>query len=345
MGNKKSRKVFTKKESVNSTPAETLKKLYEIMLRIRRFEERVIEVYPLQDMKTPVHLCIGEEAVAAGICMNLRRDDYVFTTHRSHGHNIAKGADMRLIMSEFYGRKTGCSKGKGGSMHICSPENGILGTSAIVGGGIPIAVGTALASVMRDRDNVSVTFFGDGAVDEGTFHESLNFASLKKLPVIFVCENNFYATNSPQSARQPHDNIAMRAEGYAMPGVQIDGNNVIAVYETAREAIDRARAGGGPTLIECRTYRWKGHVGPDCDVEKGCRPRDEHDMWLKKCPVERTRKLLLRNKVMNKKDMVGLLEKVNKEVDEALEFGRSSPFPEPSEVYEDVYYSGYDIKK
>lgn len=329
-----------KKKTVNSIPPETLRQLYEVMLRIRRFEEKVIEVYPLQDMKTPVHLCIGEEAIAAGVCMNLRNDDYVFTTHRSHGHNIAKGTDMKLIMAEFYGRKTGCSKGKGGSMHICSPEDGILGTSAIVGGGIPIAVGTALASVMKGVDTVSVPFFGDGATDEGTFHESMNFASLKKLPVIFVCENNFYATNSPQSARQPHDNISIRAEGYAMPGIQIDGNDIVAVYETAREAVDRARAGGGPTLIECRTYRWKGHVGPDCDVEKGCRPRDEHDMWLKKCPVERARKLFLENRIMSEKEMKNLLEKINKEIDEAVEFGRSSPFPDAHELFEDVYYSG-----
>lgn len=328
-----------KQKTVNSITAETLKKLYGIMLSIRRFEEKVIEVYPLQDMKTPVHLYIGEEAIAAGVCIHLRKDDYVFTTHRSHGHSIAKGADMKPLMAEFYGRRAGCSKGKGGSMHICAPENGILGTTAIVGGGIPIAVGTALASVMKGVNAVSVTFFGDGAVDQGTFHESLNFASLKKLPVIFVCENNFYATNSPQSARQPHDNIAMRAEGYAMPGVQVDGNNVVAVYKTAKEAIDRARAGGGPTLIECRTYRWKGHVGPDCDVEKGCRPRDEHSMWLKKCPVERAKKLVLKNKIMNEKEIDELLGRVDKEVNDALEFGRSSPFPDPSEVYEDVYYS------
>jgi pyruvate dehydrogenase E1 component alpha subunit len=327
-----------KRKKVNSISPETLKKLYEMMLRIRRFEEKVIEVYPLQDMKTPVHLYIGEEAIAAGVCINLRKDDYVFTSHRSHGHCIAKGVDMRMLMAEFYGRKTGCCKGKGGSMHPCDPENGIPGTTAIVGGSIPIAVGTALASVMKDEDRVSVAFFGDGAVDQGTFHESMNFASLKKLPVIFLCENNFYATNSPQSARQPHDNIAMRAKGYAMPGIQIDGNDMIAVYETAKEAIDRARAGGGPTLIECRTYRWKGHVGPDCDVEKGCRPRDEHDLWLKKCPVEKTRKYLLENKIMTDKEMGKLLDKINIEVNEALEFGRSSPFPDPKELYEDVYY-------
>ncbi|MDO9289154.1 MAG: thiamine pyrophosphate-dependent dehydrogenase E1 component subunit alpha, partial [Thermodesulfovibrionales bacterium] len=315
-------------KGINSIPAKTLKELYETILRIRRFEEKIIEVYPAQEMKTPVHLCIGEEAIAAGVCIHLRKDDYIFSTHRSHGHSIAKGSDMKRMMAEFYGRKTGCSKGKGGSMHLCDPENGILGSTAIVGGGIPIAVGAALASFMKGTDTVSVAFFGDGAMDEGTFHESMNFASLKKLPVVFLCENNFYATNSPQSARQPHDNIAMRAEGYGMPGVQVDGNDVLAVYEAAKEAVDRARAGGGPSLVECRTYRWKGHVGPDCDVEKGCRPRDEHSMWLKKCPVERTRKLLLENKIMSEKEMEKLLDKINKEMDEAVEFGRSSPFPD-----------------
>lgn len=321
--------------------AETLRELYRTMLRIRRFEEKIIEVYPGQDMKTPVHLCLGEEAIAAAVCIHLRKDDYLFTTHRSHGHSIAKGSDMNRMMAEFYGRKTGYCKGKGGSMHLCDPENGMLGATAIVGGGIPLAVGTALASVMKNTDAVSVAFFGDGAMDEGTFHESLNFASLKKLPVIFLCENNFYATNSPQSARQPHDNIAMRAEGYAMPGTQVDGNDVVAVYKAAKEAVDRARAvGGGPSLIECRTYRWKGHVGPDCDVEKGCRPKDEHLLWLKKCPVDRTRNLLLGKRIMSEAEMGELLREINIEVDEAVDFGRSSPFPDMQELFLDVYHGG-----
>lgn len=320
--------------------AEALRELYRTMLRIRRFEEKIIEVYPAQDMKTPVHLCLGEEAIAAAVCIHLRKDDYLFTTHRSHGHSIAKGSDMKRMMAEFYGRSTGCCKGKGGSMHLCDPENGLLGATAIVGGGIPLAVGTALASVMKNSDTVSVAFFGDGAMDEGTFHESLNFASLKKLPVIFLCENNFYATNSPQSARQPHDNIAMRAGGYSMPGMQVDGNDVVAVYEAAKEAVHMARAGGGPSLIECRTYRWKGHVGPDCDVEKGCRPKDEHSLWLKKCPVDRTRKLLLEKRIMSEAEMDGLLKKINIEVGEAVDFGRSSPFPDMQELFLDVYHGG-----
>ncbi len=319
-------------------PAYVLIDLLRKMLFIRRFEEKIVDVYSEQDMKTPVHLCIGEEAIAVGVCANLNRDDYIFTTHRSHGHCLAKGMDPKQLLAEFYGRKTGYCKGKGGSMHPASVEHNVLGTSAIVGGGIPIAVGTALASWMKKDNRVSVTFFGDGATEEGTFHESMNFASLKRLPVVFVCENNFYATNSPISARQPHDNIAKKAEGYGMPGIQIDGNDVIQVYRTAKEVIQVARNGGGPTLIECRTYRWKGHVGTDYDYEKGCRPRQELEEWMNKCPINSYKDYLIESGIISNTEFQAMISEIDSALQCAITFAKESPFPDISELLKDVYF-------
>jgi TPP-dependent pyruvate/acetoin dehydrogenase alpha subunit len=316
----------------------TLRSLFRHMLRIRRFEEKIIELYPAQDMRTPVHLCVGQEAIAAGVCENLHRDDYLFSTHRNHGHYLAKGIRVEAMMAEFYGRVTGCSRGKGGSMHPVAPECGILGTSAIVGGGIPLAVGTALASRLRRDGKISVTLFGDGATDEGTFHESLNFASLKQLPVLFVCENNFYATNSPQAARQPHDNIAERGAGYHIPGFQVDGNDVLQVYRTVRRAAAWAREGKGPSLIECRTYRWKGHVGPDCDFEKGCRPEAELLDWMSRCPLERFQAYVLEKGIMTPAAIDNLEAAIAEELAAAARFGQESPWPEKADLLTDVYY-------
>lgn len=317
---------------------ETLIKLFEIMLKIRKFEEKIVELYPAQDMKTPVHLYIGQEAVAAGVCVSLKKTDYVFTHSRSHGPCIAKGTSPGKLLAEFYGKKTGCCKGKGGSMHPADIENAIPGTSAIVGGTIPIAVGTALASLMKKKDNVSVAFFGDGGVDQGTFHEGLNFASLKKLPVIFVCENNFYAVNSPIYARQPHDNIAKRASAYAIPGVEVDGNDVMEIYKSAQTAINSARNGEGPTLIEARTYRWFAHVGPDFDHLKGCRPKEEVESWMKRCPIKKLQEYLFKNSLITEEEIQNIQKKIDDEINSAVKFAKQSPFPEKSECYEDVYF-------
>lgn len=316
---------------------DTLKRLYETMLTIRRFEERVVALYPEQEMKCPVHLCIGQEAIAAGVCIHLGKEDYVFSTHRSHGHCIAKGMDLKLMAAELYGKSTGCSRGRGGSMHLADPENGIPGTSAIVGGCIPLAVGAGLSSVMQGDRRVSVAFFGDGAADEGTFHESLNFASLKKLPVVFVCENNDYATNSPRSARQPDVPIAERARGYGIPGRRVDGNDVLLVYAEAQDAIMRARSGGGPTLLEFETYRWKAHVGPNSDIESGCRPEEAHERWLKKCPLDMFQGYLQNSSVVTAAEMGLISALIEKEIDEAIEFGKKSPYPDPSELTRYVY--------
>lgn len=321
----------------NNISAETLKRLLTVMQIIRTVEERVAFVYPEQEIKCPVHLCTGQEAIAAGVCIHLTKEDTIFSTHRSHGHCIAKGMDLKPLVAELYGRTTGCAGGRGGSMHLVDPGHGIPGTTAIVGGCIPLAVGAALSSVMQKKNTVSVAFFGDGAVDEGAFHESMNFASLRKLPVVFVCENNFYATNSPQTARQPDVAIADRAAGYGMPGARADGNDVLAVYRHAEEAVARARSGGGPTLLEFRTYRWKGHVGPTSDIEAGCRPADEHEEWMQKCPLERYKKHLAGHGIFTVSEMGRITAGVEKAVDEAMEFGKASPLPKATELLDHVY--------
>lgn len=318
-------------------PADVLKQLYYTMLRIRLFEDRTAVLYPEQLVKCPVHLCIGQEATAAGVCAHLNKEDYIFSTHRSHGHCIAKGMDLKPMAAELYGKSTGCAMGRGGSMHLVDLEHGIPGTTAIVGGCIPLAVGAALGATKLKNGRISVAFFGDGASEEGSFHESLNYASLKKLPVIFVCENNFYATNSPQKARQPEVAIADRAAGYGMPGLVADGNDVQAVYAAAGEAVARARGGSGPTLLEFRTYRWKGHVGPLEDIAIGCRPADEHAAWLKKCPVDLFGRYLMEQGVVNGEEMAEMTVRIEQEVDAAIAFGKAGPEPGASELFDYVY--------
>ncbi len=307
------------------------------MFTIRRFEEKIIQLYPQQEMKTPVHLYLGQEAIAAGVCLNLEKKDYIFSNHRNHGHCIAKGMDLKIIMAELYGKQTGCSRGKGGSMHLVDIKNGIMGTSAIVGAAMPIAIGAALASQMKNDKRVSVVFFGDGAVDEGAFHESLNFAALKRLPAIFICENNFYATNSPLLARQPADNIFQRAKPYLIKGLRVDGNDIIKVYKSAKDAIESARRGNGPALIEYRTYRYKQHVGTRYDHEVGYRPKEELDTWIKNCPIKRFKNFLLKNNLISLDEIERIQACIDREIEEAVVFAKNSRFPGKDELLEDVY--------
>lgn len=316
-------------------PQFILRKMYTTMLLIRRFEERVGELVAKGEIVTPCHLYIGEEAVAAGACLALKKTDYIFGNHRSHGHYIAKGGDIKELMAEIFCRATGCSRGKGGSMHIVAPEVGLLGTPPIVAASIPIAVGAALSASIKKEKRVSVSFFGDGATNEGVFYESLNFASLKKLPVIFICENNFYSTHMPISKTLADTNIAKKAEGFNMPGIRIDGNDVIKVYQTATEAVKRARAGKGPTLIECRTYRWRGHVGPGDDLGKGLRSKKELDSWMEKCPIKRLERILKIS--TSQKERIS--ERVEKEIQESVIFAKNSPYPAKEELLEDVFKS------
>lgn len=314
--------------------------IYKTMLRIRLFEERIIELYPKEEMRTPVHLYVGQEAVAAGVCHNLLEGDYLFTNHRCHGHCLAKGMSMSSMMAELYGRRTGCCRGKGGSMHLSDPEKRIMATSAIVGGTIPLAVGAGLALKFGKSRNISVVFFGDGAVDEGVFYESLNFAALKKLPVLFVCENNFYATNSPQRARQPLDNIFRKGEAFGIKGFRCDGNDAAGIFETSKRLIEKIRKGSGPYLMECRTYRWKGHVGPDCDFEKGCRPKYELDAWLNKCPVIKLEARLLKKGFLTEAKVRKFRHEIRGAVIKAEAFAKKSDFPAAGELYADVYWKG-----
>lgn len=324
-------------ETATDISPATLRSLYIMMLKIRRVEERIAEPLLQGEIKCPTHLYIGQEAVATGICANLRKDDHVFSTHRSHGHYIAKGGDINALMAELYGKVTGCSKGRGGSMHLASPDIGLLGSSAIVAGTIPLAVGVALAFSLKGQDTVSVAFFGDGATNEGVFYESLNFASLKKVPVIFVCENNFYSTHMPISACLANTCIYKKAEIFNMPGIKIDGNNVFEVFRAAKRAVEDARHGSGPTLIECMTYRWRGHVGPDFDLDKGLRSKEELDSWMNRCPIKALEEFLLEHDILSEPEKIQIYKGIDKEVEESIVFARESPYPDKTEVLSNVF--------
>lgn len=298
------------------------KKLYSEMLRLRLIEEKIAAIYhQANEIKTPTHLYTGQEAVAVGVANAMVEGDVVSASHRSHGMYIAKGGDLKAMMAELFGKEAGCSKGWGGSMHLVDVAKGVMGSSSILGGTIPHAVGCALAFQIKDQPNVAVAAFGDAAIEEGVFHESLNWAALKKLPVIFVCENNLYSTSTPLKNRQPPVEIFKRAESYGIDGIQIDGNDVIKVYEVALKAMANARKGKGPTLIEAMTYRWREHVGPNYDYDLGYRSKEELQEWMSKCPLKKYAH------VMSPEESEALNEQYVKEVDEAIEYARQCPFP------------------
>jgi acetoin:2,6-dichlorophenolindophenol oxidoreductase subunit alpha len=316
---------------------ELLVRLYRGMALVRRTEEKIVALYPEQEMRCPTHLSIGQEATATGVCASLRPTDVLFSGHRCHAHYLAKGGDLPRMMAELYGRATGCAGGKGGSMHLVDPTVGAMGASAVVAGSIPLAVGAALAARMQGRDTVAVAFFGDGAVEEGAFHESVSFAALRRLPVIFACENNFYATYSPMTSRQVADNIFARVEPLGMPGVRVDGNDVTAVYRAAADAVRRARAGAGPTLLELRTYRWRDHVGPGSDVGVGYRTQAEVDAWMAQDPVATFARALERAGVLEEAARRAIERAIDTAVEAAVAFAKTSPFPEPAELAAHVY--------
>ena len=319
-------------------PKETYRSLFEMMLRIRMVEEKIAELYPEQEMRCPVHLCTGQEAIAAGVCANLSRNDYVLSGHRSHGHYLAKGGNLKAMMAELYGKVTGCSKGKGGSMHLVDLSVGFLGATPIVGSTIPIAVGTAFGSMMLNEQRVTVVFFGDAAVEEGVFHESINFAMLKKLPVLFVCENNLYSVYSPISVRQPEGReIFELAKGHGVESYQGDGNDVIQVYKLAEQAIGKARQGNSPTFLEFKTYRWREHCGPCYDHDLGYRPESEFQKWKQRCPIERLKERLLGDRVLCNQDIKRMKHKLEVEIEDAVAFAKESPFPEGQLLMEDIY--------
>lgn len=318
-------------------PFRTLIDLLYDMLKIRMTEQEIARLYPQQEMRCPVHLCVGQEAVPAAVCRCLAHGDMLFASHRSHGYYIARGASLKALFAELYGKTTGCTGGKGGSQHLACPQKGFVGSSAIVAGTIPIAVGAALSAVMQRRKSVVVVAFGDGAIDQGVFYESLNFSALKRLPVIFVCENNLYATHAHLSVRQFKDNIFERAAVLGVRGMRVDGNDAMRVFAACLEATARARAGGGPTLLECRTYRWLEHVGPYYDYHLRYRSRAELYRWMRRCPIVMLERRLLRQKVIRDDQLIAAKRHIASMLREAVSFAKKSPFPARGQVYTDVY--------
>jgi TPP-dependent pyruvate/acetoin dehydrogenase alpha subunit len=309
-----------------------VERFYRCIYRIRRVEEEIAAVYPTDKIKSPVHLSIGQEAVSVGVCEALRPDDTVFGSYRSHALYLAKGGDLKKMIAELYGKVTGCAKGKGGSMHLVDAPHGIMGASAVVGTTIPQAVGYAYALKLRRKDSIVVSFFGDGAVDEGAFHESLNFAALKSLPVIFVCENNAYAIHTHQSRRQKFANICERARVYGIPAEQIGNNDVLRIHARVSEAVLKLRSGKpGPYFFECLTYRLKEHVGPNDDFHLGYRSREEAEPWIRDDPLKTLAAAL------NPPQRQRIEMEAEAEIRAAFDFAEESPFPQAAELFTDVF--------
>lgn len=318
---------------------ELLLQMYRTMQRIRQFESKIRDLATANEIPGFVHVSIGEEASATGVCAALRKTDRITSTHRGHGHLIAKGGELKRMMAEILGKRGGYCKGKGGSMHIVDFSLGILGANGIVGAGLPITTGSALAAVVAGRDDVTVCFFGDGAANEGTFHESLNLAAVWKLPAVFVCENNGFGEFTPMQTVTAVGDIAVRAQAYGIPGHIVDGNDVLEVYRYACEAVARARTGQGPTLLECKTYRWEGHVvGEQAFIGAGAyRAESEIEEWKKRCPILKFEKYLLEGGKVTNTELERIRREATAELEEAIAFARSSPLPDPSEALEDVF--------
>jgi pyruvate dehydrogenase E1 component alpha subunit len=309
--------------------------MYRTMVRIRGFETNVERLFAEGKIPGFVHLYLGEEAIATGVCAALREDDFITSTHRGHGHCVAKGGTLKEMFAEIYGKRTGYCKGKGGSMHIAAVERGILGANGIVGGGLTLANGAAFSAQYRGTDQVAVCFFGDGATNNATFHEGINLAATWNLPVIFVCENNQFGMSVPQKHHQRIIDISMRAQAYGIPGMTLDGNDVVKVYEGAVEAIQRAREGSGPTLIECKTYRHKGHFQGDPDIY---RDKEEVKTWVtERDPLNHHKAFLIQSKICSARDLESIEKAVEEEIREAIRFAEESPPPAPEETLEDVY--------
>jgi TPP-dependent pyruvate/acetoin dehydrogenase alpha subunit len=306
-------------------------KFYESLFRIRKVEEKIIEIYPTDKIKSPVHLSIGQEAISVGVCETLNSKDVVFGTYRGHAMYLARGGDLKKMIAELYGKSSGCAKGKGGSMHLIDIEKGVMGTSAIVGTTIPISVGYAYGLKYRRLNRVVVVFFGDGAVDEGAFHESMNFAALKKLPILFICENNLYAIHSHHLNRHHSDNICERARTYGMPAQKISDQNIFTIYKTAKIFLEKIRRGAGPAFIECVTCRWKEHVGPNDDFDLGYRDKKAVEGWKRKDQLRILGLYLSENK------RLGIDAKVMQQIIRAFKFAENSVFPSRKEIYEDLF--------
>jgi pyruvate dehydrogenase E1 component alpha subunit len=319
---------------------EQLIRMFKTMVLIRRFEETVNELYMQGRIPSTLHLYIGQEAVAVGVCSALNPDDYVLTTHRPHGHALAKGVEPKAIMAELFGKATGTCKGKGGSMHVGGIQVGVFPAIAIVGSNLPIAAGAALAAKMLKNGRVAVGFHGDGATNEGDWHEAMNVAAIWKLPVLFVCENNLYAASTPYKTAFNIEHVADRACAYGMHGVVVDGNDVLAVHHTASEAVDRARGGEGPTLIECLTYRQCGHSRSD---PRTYRTREEEAEWKIKDPITNFRRYLAEQVHVDEVSLHQIEEDVEATIKEAIDFAETSPLPQPDDIYRDVFTNTHDV--
>ena len=316
---------------------ETLLKLYTTMATIRNFEERGIPETGQRAMSASVHSSAGQEAVPTGICAHLSDDDYIGSTNRGHGHCIAKGVDPKTMMAELFGRATGNNKGKGGSMHIADMSKGMLGTNGVVAASVPLAVGAALTSKLKNLGRVAVAFFGDGGANQGVLHESMNLASVWKLPVIFCCENNGYAESTPVEYALSTANVSDRAAGYDMPGINVDGMDVFAVYDAAGQAVARARAGEGPSLLECRTYRFYGHTVFDNPLSY--RTKEEEDHWRARDPLKLFREAVLPLGDITLEELDQIDAEAAQLMEDAIKFADESPLPDPLEIYDDVYVS------
>lgn len=313
--------------------------IYDKMLKIRAFENMAKDNFAEGKIPGFVHLYIGEEAISSAVCENLTDADYITSTHRGHGHIIAKGGELKYMAAELFGKATGYCKGKGGSMHIADATKGILGANGIVGAGQDIALGAGMSAQYRGTDQVCVCFFGDDSTNQGTFHESLNMASVWKLPIVYVCENNGYGISTSQKRHQNIKDISVRAKAYNIPGITVDGNDAVAVYAASRKAIERAKRGEGPTLIECKTYRQRGHFEGDSAPYK---PKSQQEAWLKKDPIPRFEKYIQEKGVLSDREIQQMKKSVDAQIKEAVDFAMNSPEPELDSVFEDVYS---DIKE
>jgi len=319
--------------------------MYRRLLRIRIFEETVVTLQSKGEFPGAAHTSIGQEGEIVGACMALRNDDYMIGNHRSHGHPIGKGADLRGLMAEVLGRKTGVDHGKGGSMHLADFKIGSLGETSIVGSGIPVAVGAALGSKMMGTDRVCLCFFGDGAANEGAFHEGLNLAAVWKLPAIFLCENNLYAATTPAALTLAVKDVATRAQAYNMPGVIVDGQDAVAVFGVVSEAVRRARTGQGPSLIEAKTYRYLEHAVGLAVARGTYRTDEEIAQWKKRDPIDIHRSALITNRVAGEQEVIEIEAQVRAEVEAAVEYARQSAFPDAAEAFDNVYSNPIPITR
>jgi pyruvate dehydrogenase E1 component alpha subunit len=325
--------------AANPAGANLLISLHQGLLKVRLTEELLAERYKQQEMRTPTHFGLGQEAVAVGVCQALRVDDAVFTHHRSHNHFLAKGGSTYELAAELYGRVDGCSGGRGGSVHLTARDVGFIASSAILGETTTVAVGAALAFKMDGVDRVAVTFFGDGAMDEGSFYESINYASIKRLPVLFVCENNIYSTESLPAVRQaPGTDLCERVRSFKVEAKRVDGNDVLEVFQATQDALKKMRVGGGPFFLECMTYRWREHVGPyfDHELNRKYRSREEVEEWMARCPIVRNRERMIQMGIATASELDSWYRDMQKKIDADIERARHAPWPEVSTLFDFV---------